>query len=293
MVKTPMEKVQEITSELESLPATEIPQYRRDIFPKNLVLSAADLHDFSELVLKINENAIKLEIDNINKGSPEEQDEHRENIKRLMQVENRYVANNGNSVQGLGVPKNDKTFPEILETFFISNVTYADKAVGQQPRNIIEVFLSFEKPSLKIDLITFPSNPTENRSVINITGRDEDWVISSTEKVNEFFAERQINRPIIHGSGTYDYFTFLIFLPLLIWFFLKLENSYYLGLLAEKSIFLNVIVGIYVLLVSLLFARFIFQYIRWLFPPMEYYKKSRVGASVHRAIAGTLERVIF
>ncbi len=35
----------------------------------------------------------------------------------------------------------------------------------------------------------------------------------------------------------------------------------------------------------LLFARFPFQYSRWLFPPMEYYKLSRFGAFIHRGIA--------
>jgi hypothetical protein len=55
--------------------------------------------------------------------------------------------------------------------------------------------------------------------------------------------------------------------------------------LEQQTIFLNVILGLYGLLLSLLFARFLFQYARWLFPPMEYYKRSRWGAFIHRGFA--------
>ena len=58
--------------------------------------------------------------------------------------------------------------------------------------------------------------------------------------------------------------------------------------LSAQSVLLNVVLGIYVLLLSLLFARFIFQYFRWLFPPIEYYKKSRIGAYTHRAVFGVV-----
>lgn len=51
---------------------------------------------------------------------------------------------------------------------------------------------------------------------------------------------------------------------------------------------MNVVLGIYALLLSLLFARFLFQYLRWLFPPMEYYKRSRWSAYLHRALAGVI-----
>jgi len=288
MKKPPKVKNREIASELESPPATTIPQYRRDIFPRNLVLSASDLHDFSELIFKINEKAINLEISSIVKSNPEDEEKNKETIKSLMKVEYNYTSSNGNSVQGLGVQNNDKEFPEHLKSFFISNASYAKAVAGQKPKNTVEVFIVFEKPSLKIDLITLPSNPTENNSIINVDGRDEDWVITTAEKINKFFEKRRSIRPIIHDSGTYDYFTYIMYLPLIIWFFLKLEESYYLEFLKEKSIFLNVIVGIYALLFSLLLARFIFQYIRWLFPPMEYYKNSRFGAYIHRVIAGAL-----
>lgn len=188
-------------------------------------------------------------------------------------------------MQGLGVPNTaDRNFPDELMTIFFSNSTFTERAIKIQPRNMVNVFLSFEKPSLKLDLQTLPSNPTDNRSVINIEGRNEAWVISTAQKIDDFFKKRKATRPIIHGSGAYDYIIYLAFLPAVIWLFYKYAAPVS-SWLEQQTIFLNVILGIYGLLLSLLFARFLFQYARWLFPPMEYYKRSRLGAFIHRSIA--------
>ena len=72
-----------------------------------------------------------------------------------------------------------------------------------------------------------------------------------------------------------------------IWFTLK-RGGPIVSWLGEQPVFINVILGIYGLLISLLFARFLFQYFRWLFPPMEYYKTSRVGPYTHRILAGAV-----
>ena len=154
------------------------------------------------------------------------------------------------------------------------------------------LLLLFEKPTLKIDVRTLPSNPTENRSVINICGRDEDWLIATTNRIQEFLRGKKCFRPVIHGSGTYDYFVYLVFLPALIWLLLTRHGTYFLVWLERQSLFVNVVAAIYAFLLSLLFARFLFQYIRWLFPPMEYYKKNRVRAYAHRLLAGTVGSAI-
>ncbi len=206
-------------------------------------------------------------------------------MNELVTIEYNYVAGNGDSMQGLGIPNTDeRAFPDDLQSLFASNAAYAERATGRRPLNTVEVFLGFKKPSLKINLQTSPSNPTENLSVVNVAGRDENWVISTAQKIDEFFKKRKAARPIIHGSGTYDYIIYLAFLPAEIWLFYKYAAPVS-GWLEEQTIFLNVILGIYGVLLSLLFARFLFQYARWLFPPMEYYKRGRLGAFIHRSIA--------
>jgi hypothetical protein len=277
---------------LQPTPIERIPQYRRNIFPTNILLSADDLADFCKLILEANERAKTIEFNSLDLANFESSAHAKERVNDLVRVEYNYTAANGDLVQGLGVPKvDDRAFPEDLRTLYISNSSYTERAIRVKPLNVIDAFLSFEKPTLKIDVRTFPSNPTENRSVINVYGRDEDWVISTANRIQEFFRTKKSFRPVIHGSGAYDYFVYLVFLPTLIWLLIK-RGGHFLGWLLGQSIFVNVIFAIYMLLLSLLFIRFAFQYFRWLFPPMEYYKKSRVGAHLHRVFAGAVGSAI-
>ncbi|MBS9718504.1 hypothetical protein ACFFUT_09175 [Pseudohalocynthiibacter aestuariivivens] len=276
-------------SDLESGSEPRIPRYSRDVNPTNLVLSSNDLKEFCELMIEFNEGAKKLEFDRIDKTQFASEQEAWDRICDLLPIEYNYFAANGDSVTGIGLPDVDgRAFPEELTSFFVSNSAYARRAVNESPLNQVEAFIAFDKPPLKLDLLTLPSNPTENRSVININGTDEAWVIATTEKINEFFRTRAVTRPVIHGSGSYDSFTFLAFLPVLLWVYFHFGSLLVDGWLEKQSIFLNVIIAIYALLVSLIAGRFVFQYIRWLFPPMEYYKKSRTGAFIHRSIASVV-----
>ena len=273
---------------LQSPKVTRLPQYRRDIFPTNIVLAATDLADFCRLIEEANERAKNIEYNNLDISKFESPTHARNKVNDLIRVEYNYKAKNGDSVEGLSVPKvEERAFPEELRSFFVSNASYTRRAINVEPLSVVDAFFSFEKPPLKIDVQTMPSNPTGNASVINIFGRDEDWVISTTDRVQAFLRNKTTFRPAIHGSGTYDYFTYLAFLPALTWLFFK-KGGWFLSWIDEQSVFINVLLGIYVLLISLFFARFIFQYVRWLFPPMEYYKTSRVGAYAHRIFAGTI-----
>lgn len=285
------EVVEEQVPQQAPLPADQpirVPLYRRDLKPTNLVLSAEDLKDFCELLVEVNDKAKEIEYSRLDLRNFDSPQHAKARVNELVPIEYNYTAGNGDSMQGLGIPKTDeRAFPDDLKSLFASNAAYAERAVNLRPLNTVEVFLSFEKPSLKIDLQTFPSNPTENRSIINVAGRDEDWVISTAQKIDEFFTKRKTARPIIHGSGAYDYIIYLAFLPAVIWLFNRYAAPVS-GWLEQQTVFLNVFLGIYGLLLSLLFARFLFQYARWLFPPMEYYKRNRLGAFIHRSIAAVV-----
>lgn len=277
-----------VADQAQPVEAVSIPEYRRDLNPNNLVLSADDLKEFCQVLADANSKARELEYRALVLGPSDTSDEARERIDRLMPIEYRYAARNGDSVQGLGLPRTEeRQFPDDLSTFFASNSSYAQRTINNRPMNVVDAFLSFEKPSLKLDFYTMPSNPTDNRSIINVAGRDEDWVISTTQKIDEFLKKRRAVRPIIHKSGTYDYFIYLAFLPVAIWLFYK-QGAALAAWLNEQSMFLNVILGIYAILLTLLLARFVFQYVRWLFPPMEYYKRHRWGAFVHRSAAAAI-----
>lgn len=283
--------VQDQTKLLTDQPV-HVPLYRRDINPTNLVLSAQDLKEFCELLSDVNVRAKEIELSMLDISKFESIEIARQRVNEAMPIDYKYVAGKGDSVQGQGIPRTEeRSFPEDLVSLFVSNSTYTDRAFNFIPLNTVNAFISFEKPSLKIDFLTLPSNPTNNRSLINVEGRNEDWVISTKQKIDEFFKNRTATRSIIHGSGVYDYIVYLAFLPMVIWLFNRsatLMNSW----LEQQTVFLNVILGIYFLLISLLFARFLFQYARWLFPPMEYFKQNRWPAFIHRTAAGFVAATI-
>lgn len=165
-----------------------VPQYRRDLLPTNLVLSAEDLKEFCELLAEANERAKELEYGKLDLSTFQSSKLAWQHVNEMMPIEYNYAAQNGDSMQGLSIPNtNERTFPDDLQFIFVSNATFAQRAANQRPLNTVEALLQFEKPSLKLDLRTSPSNPTENRSVINVGGRDEDWVISTAQKIEKFF----------------------------------------------------------------------------------------------------------
>ncbi|MEZ6012199.1 MAG: hypothetical protein R3C08_10070 [Hyphomonas sp.] len=272
-----------------STPQTNrIPLFRRDLKPTNFVLSADDLSEFFELLQEINSRAKTIELSKLNLEQFENMEDATERVRQFVTLEYIYRAHNGDSVQGLGAPDTqERMFPDDLLSIYVSNASFAERSINVRPLNTVEVFLDFKRPSLKIDLNSLPSNPTENDSIINVVGRDEDWVISSADKIATFFKKKKVHRPAIHGSGTYDYLIWLFFLPAWLWLFSKngapLENW-----LEKKSIFFNVMAGISALFASLLVARFTFQYIRWAFPPTEFFKKSQIGAFAHRAVIAVI-----
>jgi len=140
-----------------------VPLYRRDLFPTNLVLSAEDLKEFCELLSEANEKAKQLEYGKLDLSTFESPEQAQQRVNEVMPVEYNYTAANGDSVQGLGIPKTDeRAFPDELKSVFASNASFAERSINLRPLNTVEMFLGFDKPSLKIDLQTLPSNPTEN-----------------------------------------------------------------------------------------------------------------------------------
>jgi hypothetical protein len=190
---------------------TRIPRYRRDIFPKSILLSAEDLGALCRLIEDANERAKIIEFSCLDMTKFESSTQARDKVNELIRVEYNYVSPNGDSVQGLGVPKVDEsTFPSDLRSFFTSNGTFTQRSIKVSPLNAADCFLSFEKPTLKLDFQTMPSNPTNNKSVFNVYGNNEDWVIATADRLQEFLRGKKCFRPAIHGSGTYDYLIYIL-----------------------------------------------------------------------------------
>lgn len=263
----------------------KVPQFRRDIFPTNVVFSAANLCEVSKIIGNANDKALQIELSTIDQNA-DDKGTKEQNIKDLMKIEYTLLDPSGDTIQGLGFPALDD-FSDKLSSFFISSSTYPKRAVNSNPLNYVDAFFSFSAPSLKLDLITFPSNPTENSSVINVVGRDENWVRATADKLEEFFESNKTHRPVIHGSGVYDLFLYGLYLPVLIATLARIDK-HFLPWFNKKTVFFNVISSIYTFFLVIIVARLLFQTIRWLFPPIEYYKSSRTAATSARVIIGTI-----
>lgn len=262
-----------------------IPNFGREIFPSNQVLSASDIGELSQLAFTLNESAKNIELRHLDISEYENEEAARKWLNDVVCVEYAYTVQNGDRVQGIGIPDiNNHGFPDDIIKFFLTNKTSSERLVGKHMLNTFEIFLDFQKPTLKLDFLTLPSNPTSNLSSIGIAGRDEGWVISSEDKVRKFLKSKSAFYPVIHNSGAYDYILYFLYIPITIWLYYSFSESIFFEWTSGKSVFVSVILGIYGFFLPILFFRLLFQYIRWLFPPMEYYKKNRFGAYFHRAL---------
>lgn len=157
---TLLETVEEQVPQQAPLPADQpirVSLYRRDLFPTNLVLSAQDLKEFCELLAEVNEKVKYIEYGELDLSTFDSPQQAKARVDELVPIEYNYTVGNGDSTQGLGIPRTEeRAFPEDLRSLLASNASYAQRAINLRPRNTVEAFLSFEKPSLKIDFQSLP-----------------------------------------------------------------------------------------------------------------------------------------
>lgn len=84
------EVVEEQVPQQAPLPAdrpVQVPMYRRDLFPTNLVLSAEDLREFSELICEVNERSKELEYQQLDLSTWESSQHAKQRINEVIPVE--------------------------------------------------------------------------------------------------------------------------------------------------------------------------------------------------------------
>lgn len=269
-----------------------VPQFRRNLFPRNLVLSADDLGELSEILNTLNERAKEIEIAALRKNPDEKNPE--DVVTSLMLLDYEFVEENENNVIGTySAVIDSKVVPKKLRSAFFSNTSHCKNVVKQEPLNCVALFIDFQRPSMLMDLSHIPSSATKNRTVVNVYGRDEGWVVWAEMKLKEFFESKRRFQPAVHLPVVYDNFLYLIFLPLIFYSIKFFKVDHHVSQFTGGSVLLDVLIGIWILLVSIIAARFCFQYLRWVFPPVEFYQRSRVGPRLHRAALTALLAIFF
>lgn len=268
-------------------PAALPMEYRRDIRIENVVLDRTDIVNLMSLVQSKTNDAQELQFATENEALFESREKLEEEVRRVFRINYNIHDFKDNMLSGYDVINLDTGgIPENIKSVYISNINaFKTAASGRLPRNGVDIFVDFKRPSMAINFLNMPSNPTDNKSVANVFGLDEDWVISTHQKLREFLDSRKTKRSFIHRSGVYDLFLYVIYIPILLWGAFRIESNFS-SVFVESSVVFLAAIYIYGFVLSLVSGRVIFQYLRWLFPIVEYSPKRSMAYKVHRRVIG-------
>lgn len=271
-------------------PFEELPNlYQRDLSIEGVILNQDDIDELSNLLEKQNGNASALEVEVAVKQLSPDSDVTKENLQT--EADKAFRINYSisdvdekSSIEGVDRLKlKDFNTPNEIKTIYLSTGGHFNRIYGRYPNNYVNIFLDFRRQSLALDLKTLPSNPTENRSCLNVVGYDEAWVISTYEKLTKFFRDRATKRKLLHGSGTYDFVLYLILVPLFLFYATRYEKEL-LSWLPTNSQVLTVGVYVYILIIIMFVFRQLFYFARWLYPTVEYVSGKLSSPTKYRTI---------
>ena len=282
------------TSNAGNLPGTPstvpVRQHRQDVAIKKVALSTSDIEELFEIVEVAMEGARDRHIVKAKELQPQEA----HNIDQVMpgwfKIIYEIWTNNDRQLTGFDKPDFSESHfsSEIKSIYLTTKGHFSSMSGGAFPRNYVELSIDFRRPPLALNLINLPSNPTQNESVANVIGLDEDWTATTYQRLNDFFSDKRVSRWIIHSSGTYDLVLWVAVVPLGLWLAYLIEDRFSLSSASISGILVAAIY-VYGALAFTMLARFLFQYVRWLFPLVEYSRPNKnKGARLQKGILAIL-----
>lgn len=173
-----------------------------------------------------------------------------------------------NDIIGISRPDFYSRVFKKISAIYLSNSEIFESFATRTPRNHINMFIDFKRSPLSINLYTIPSNPTDNGSVANIYGYEEDYLAAFFARLEEFFEDKKNKHGFLHKSGVYYVFLFFVYFPSILWAFFKIENMFLFFDIRSKILIF--VLYIYLFLFVAIVGRVIFQYMKWLFPIVDY-----------------------
>ncbi len=185
------------------------------------------------------------------------------------------------------------SFPEkVLGVYVHSEMPYRS-LYNYSLENHFELFIDFHQPKV-FDLSFQPSLKTPNNSEFKVEGSDSTWVNGVFKEIESELKEHESKFKTIHKGGVYDFLVWFLGIPL------GFYTCHELSEWAEgsfSSLFIRSAFYVYVLFLCLFLVRILFQYIRWVYPMIEY--KSKNGRSIkHQAalysiIIGIIGKIVW
>ena len=250
------------------------------------------LRKLFEILNNINKEALQIELSNVekfymqsqSKPSNEDMEKIKKGVSEAFRIHVEIYGAKGEflSSDSPSILK-EEVLPDTVNSIKVDNSFFFKvRFNGRLPQSQINLKLDFSKPPV-VDFITNPSLATTNNSFLQVIGENETWVEGSHQKILTSLTGMSNRRAWLHGKNVYDLFLWILIIPLSFWNLFKVD----LMLSPHLSKISNVIVVaiyIYLFFIILAFFRFVFNYMRWLFPYLELKSLMRKGATFHRVI---------
>lgn len=247
-----------------------------------------DLRRFCDKLQERSNAAAELEVSQYQKN--ELSDEQYENNKRTIRdgflLKISITGKDGETLWGyINEVFNSPNFPNEVTSFFVDSQTALKVIHNYFPHNYFIIFLNFRKPRI-FDLSVMPSHATPNDSNIDVNGYDPTWVNGVFTELKSFIEKRSSTFSKVHSHSFYDLLLLFLGLPIAFWICFKLSGFIESTFSSHSSFLINSIY-LYVFIATIFMFRFLFHYLRWVCPLVEYRSKENMVIT-HRIIFGAI-----
>jgi hypothetical protein len=177
---------------------------------------------------------------------------------------------------------------ELISLYINSSIFL--KSHHYYPRNSIEIFIDFKRPNI-FDFSLTPYEKTFNASNFSVSGADPIWSEGLYDKLINFFKTYKKRFYFIHGNGVYDIFLWTLVIPIIFWIINKL-NPTISNLTSQWPAVPTSALYIYLFVISLFLFRTVFDYARWIKPPVEYVKNNTSRTSSQWIVIGAIGSIV-
>ncbi len=250
----------------------------------SLTLDKDELHGLCRLLQERADGAAEIEVANYHKGdlSDDQYQFNQNTLREGFRLRISIVGKSGENLWGaIEEVFSSPNYPQDIKSVFIDSGSSLKVAHNYYVRNSFAIFLDFSKPNI-LDFRIMPSQETPNESHIRVHGYDATWVNGLFAELKTFIDGKSSVLSVVHGHSIYDLMLFFLGFPIAFWVCYRL-SPFVMSAFSSYSTFVTSALYTYTFIASLFLFRFLFHYLRWVCPLVEYRAKhSRIVA--HRLL---------
>jgi len=216
-------------------------------------------------------------------------DQYQVNLKSLragFEIRVTVAGKNGENLWGIvGEIFSSPNFPDEVKSLFVDSASPLKASHNYYVRNSFAIFLDFSKRRI-LDFTLMPSLETPNESNIKVSGYDATWVNGVFAELKKFVDAHSSSLSVVHTHSVYDVLLWILGFPLGFWACYRLSPLIE-GTFARSSTFLVSALYVYCFVATLFLFRFLFHYLRWVCPLVEYRARSSTVVA-HRLLLSAI-----